>query len=180
VIGNPTGLIGTVSDGIISAFRDNRSIIQITAPISHGSSGSPVMDESGQVIGIATLEIAEGQNLNFAIPVEKVPVDLTQLPKTYVYSGGVFYNQKLYDKAINDYSEAIRLDPTMPSPTTIAESSSKASSTKPSMIITTRSGSIRTLRLRTRIAVLHTNGPVTVTRLTPTLQQHGGLSKGNR
>jgi S1-C subfamily serine protease len=46
--------------------------MQITAPISHGSSGSPVMDETGQVIRIATLGIAEGQNLNFAIPVEKV------------------------------------------------------------------------------------------------------------
>jgi len=54
VIGNPTGLMGTVSDGIISAFRENHSMIQLTAPISHGSSGSPVMDETGQVIGVAT------------------------------------------------------------------------------------------------------------------------------
>ena len=80
VIGNPTGLMGTVSDGIISAFRENHSMIQVTAPISHGSSGSPVMDETGQIIGVATLVIAEGQNLNFAIPVEKVPAGLVQLP----------------------------------------------------------------------------------------------------
>ena len=60
VIGNPTGLTGTVSDGIISAFRENRSLIQITAPISPGSSGSPVMDEDGRVIGVAT-ESVEGQ-----------------------------------------------------------------------------------------------------------------------
>ena len=72
VIGNPTGLTGTVSDGIISAFRRNHSLIQITAPISQGSSGSPVMDENGQVIGVATLLSEEGQNLNFAIPVESV------------------------------------------------------------------------------------------------------------
>ena len=78
VIGNPTGLTGTVSDGIISAFRENRSLIQITAPISHGSSGSPVMDEDGQVIGVATLVSAEGQNLNFAIAVEKVSAALIQ------------------------------------------------------------------------------------------------------
>jgi hypothetical protein len=51
VIGNPTGLTGTVSDGIISAFRENRSLIQITAPIFHGSSGSPAIDETGHVIG---------------------------------------------------------------------------------------------------------------------------------
>ena len=67
VIGNPEGLYGTVSDGIISAFRDNGNIIQITAPISPGSSGSPVLNEKGQVIGIATYSGKEGQNLNFAI-----------------------------------------------------------------------------------------------------------------
>jgi Trypsin-like peptidase domain len=67
VIGNPEGLQGTVSDGIISAFRDDRAYIQITAPISPGSSGSPVLDESGQVIGMATLGYRGGENLNFAI-----------------------------------------------------------------------------------------------------------------
>src|ERR1700692_3684416 len=66
VIGNPTGLTGTVSDGIIAAFRKNHSFIQITAPISPGSSGSPVLDEGGNVIGVATLISEEGQNLNFA------------------------------------------------------------------------------------------------------------------
>ena len=72
VIGNPAGLEGTVSDGVISAFRDNRTMIQITAPISHGSSGSPVLDESGRVLGIATLVLQEGQNLSFAISAETV------------------------------------------------------------------------------------------------------------
>jgi hypothetical protein len=72
VIGNPEGLYGTVSDGIISAFRDNGKMIQITAPISPGSSGSPVLDENGQVIGIATLFGREGQNLNFAVSVTAI------------------------------------------------------------------------------------------------------------
>jgi hypothetical protein len=72
VIGNPEGFEGTVSDGIISAFRENRSLIQITAPVSHGSSGSPVLNESGQVLGIATLVAQEGQNLNFAISAEAI------------------------------------------------------------------------------------------------------------
>lgn len=72
VIGNPSGLTGTVSDGIISAFRKDPDYIQITAPVSPGSSGSPVMDESGKVIGVATWQKTEGQNLNFAIPVETV------------------------------------------------------------------------------------------------------------
>jgi hypothetical protein len=72
VIGSPEGLQGTVSDGIISAFRENRSMIQITAPISPGSSGSPVMNESGEVIGVATMVTKAGQNLGFAIPAEEV------------------------------------------------------------------------------------------------------------
>jgi hypothetical protein len=72
VIGNPEGLEGTVSDGIISAFRDNRSMIQITAPMSSGSSGSPVLDEAGNVIGIVKQMLKEGQNLNFAISSESI------------------------------------------------------------------------------------------------------------
>jgi FKBP-type peptidyl-prolyl cis-trans isomerase len=55
------------SDGIISAFRQNRDYIQITAPISPGSSGSPVLDDDGKVIGMATLINVNGQNPNFAI-----------------------------------------------------------------------------------------------------------------
>ena len=74
VIGNPLGLEGTVSDGIVSAVRDIPAfgkIIQLSAPISPGSSGSPVVDMKGQVIGIATFQMAEGQNLNFAIPSQR-------------------------------------------------------------------------------------------------------------
>jgi len=75
VIGNPLGLEQTVSDGIVSAVRDIPSfgkIIQITAPISAGSSGSPVVNMKGEVIGIATFQIIGGQNLNFAIPGERI------------------------------------------------------------------------------------------------------------
>jgi len=79
VIGNPTGLQGTVSDGLIAAFRQNHSLIQITAPISPGSSGSPVLDETGLVIGVATLQRVEGQNLNFAIAVESLSEAVSSL-----------------------------------------------------------------------------------------------------
>lgn len=72
VIGNPEDLQGTVSDGIISAFRNDREYIQISAPISPGSSGSPVLTEDGKVIGVATLSRREGQNLNFAISVDRI------------------------------------------------------------------------------------------------------------
>ena len=126
VIGNPTGLTGTVSDGIISAFRENRSLIQITAPISPGSSGSPVMDANGEVIGVATLQIVQGQNLNFAVAVEEVFADLKQLPaeqssgpalptaadaKVYYDRGFDSFLKLDCAKAISDFTEAIRLDP---------------------------------------------------------------------
>jgi hypothetical protein len=69
--GNPMGLEGTFSDGIISAIRNSgsRRLLQIAAPISPGSSGGPVLNEGGLVIGIAVGTFTEGQNLNFAIPV---------------------------------------------------------------------------------------------------------------
>ncbi len=66
VVGNPEGWEGTFSQGIISGFRRD-SYIQITAPISHGSSGGPVLNNLGEVIGMATAVVREGQNLNFAI-----------------------------------------------------------------------------------------------------------------
>jgi len=89
VIGNPEGLQGTVSDGIISAFRLNRSYIQITAPISPGSSGSPVLDENGEVIGVASQQLMEGQNLNFAIAVEQIKAALSILQRQSAAPKGV-------------------------------------------------------------------------------------------
>lgn len=74
-IGNPEGLEGTVSEGIISGFRkvdDKFRLMQITAPISPGSSGGPVINQKGQVIGIASASIMLGQNLNFAVPSQKL------------------------------------------------------------------------------------------------------------
>ncbi len=75
VYGSPLGWENTVSDGIVSAIRDIPDygrVIQITAPISSGSSGSPVLNMQGEVIGVATFQSIEGQNLNFAIPSESI------------------------------------------------------------------------------------------------------------
>lgn len=71
VVGNPEGLEGTFSGGIVSALRGNK-YIQITAPISHGSSGGPVLNRLGEVVGVAVGTIENGQNLNFAIPVSQL------------------------------------------------------------------------------------------------------------
>lgn len=75
VIGTPLGLEKTVSDGIVSAVREIPGfgkVIQLTAPISRGSSGSPVVNMKGEVVGVATFFVVAGQNLNFAIPAERI------------------------------------------------------------------------------------------------------------
>ena len=76
-MGNPEGLKKTVSDGIISTlYRRLEDFdydhIQTTAPISKGSSGGPLMNMRGEVIGVNTLTYMTGQNLNFAVPIDMV------------------------------------------------------------------------------------------------------------
>lgn len=68
-IGSPLGLFNSVSDGIISGFRtiDTVDMMQFTAPISHGSSGGAVLNLFGEVIGISTAGIDQGQNINLAV-----------------------------------------------------------------------------------------------------------------
>ena len=80
VLGSPAGLSGTLSDGIVSAIRPEGlaeysppgeatpPVFQISAAISPGSSGSPVMNLSGEVVGVAVSQLRFGQNLNFAVP----------------------------------------------------------------------------------------------------------------
>jgi tetratricopeptide (TPR) repeat protein len=79
-IGNPIGLEKSMSQGLVSALRNwkGRSLIQVTAPLSHGSSGGPILNDRGEVVGIAVGMIEEGQNLNFAIPVEVLRQLLTK------------------------------------------------------------------------------------------------------
>jgi WD40 repeat protein len=74
VIGNPQGLENTITDGLLSARRywDSHQLLQISAPISPGSSGSPVFDSGGRVIGVAMAILMGGQNLNLAVPINDV------------------------------------------------------------------------------------------------------------
>ena len=66
--GSPLGMQGTVSTGIVSARRIHKgvAVIQTTAPISQGSSGGPLINSRGEVIGVNSFMVADGQNLNFA------------------------------------------------------------------------------------------------------------------
>jgi len=76
VAGSPQGLVGTISKGIVSSIRKfhpyDYDMIQISAPISHGSSGGPVVNSNGELIGISVSTLSEGQNLNFAVPVKYI------------------------------------------------------------------------------------------------------------
>ncbi len=70
-VGNPLGLSRTVSEGIVSAMRlyDGRELMQMSAAISPGSSGGPVLNARGEVVAVATSYLKVGQSLNFAVPV---------------------------------------------------------------------------------------------------------------
>jgi S1-C subfamily serine protease len=72
-IGNPLSLESTVSNGIVSGIRtvkeEGGKYLQITAPISPGSSGGPLFNMAGEVVGITTMHLRGGENLNFAIPI---------------------------------------------------------------------------------------------------------------
>jgi S1-C subfamily serine protease len=69
-VGNPQGLEGTFSQGIISSIRQMGSdmLLQTTAPISPGSSGGPVVNDQAKVIGVAAATLKEGQNLTLRFP----------------------------------------------------------------------------------------------------------------
>ncbi len=71
-IGNPLGVLDySVSNGLISSVRKlgpELTVLQISAPISQGSSGGPLFNQFGDVVGVTTAIITAGQNLNLAVP----------------------------------------------------------------------------------------------------------------
>lgn len=85
IVGNPLGLEGSVSEGLVSAVREIPAfgkVFQTTAAISPGSSGSPVLEMKGQVVGVATFYLSGGQSLNFAIPSQRIAQMHSQNLKT--------------------------------------------------------------------------------------------------
>jgi serine protease Do len=75
-IGNPLGVLDySVSGGLLSSVRvvsEKLTVLQISAPISQGSSGGPLFNQFGEVIGVTTAIITAGQNLNLAVPANYV------------------------------------------------------------------------------------------------------------
>ena len=127
VAGNPLGFDGTFSDGIISGRRDRytKERLQMTAPISPGSSGGPVLNVKGRVIGVSVSSHRrlDAQNLNFAIPSNILKALLSRAgavkpflhenqsisAETYFFRGNVNYESGLYWAAIGNFNAAIHL-----------------------------------------------------------------------
>jgi tetratricopeptide (TPR) repeat protein len=78
-LGSPQGLEGTASEGIVSAVRlvGKARHLQITAPISKGNSGGPVLNLRGEVVGIAVFYLKDSQSLNFAVAINEIRPDLS-------------------------------------------------------------------------------------------------------
>lgn len=134
VVGSPMGLEKTVSEGIVSAVRSAPGLgefFQISAPISRGSSGGPVINMKGQVVGVVSFMVIFGQNLNFAVPADEIsklkplpePVSLAewthrkslQQPDRAAElcrEGFQFSVDGQYGKALDFYRSATEKDPT--------------------------------------------------------------------
>ena len=138
--GSPLGLQQSVSEGIVSAVREseelkafgpmeiNARLIQTTTPISKGNSGGPLVNMQGLVVGVNTMTFRPlgGENINFAVAMSELPSlvlakseSATPLPakvpeddvQRIVSRGRSQHVAGNYDRAIADFTEAIRLDP---------------------------------------------------------------------
>ena len=123
-VGSPFGLENTVTEGIVSGFRElddesvnlSGTIIQFSAPVSSGSSGSPMFDRHGDVVGIVSAKISRGEGLGFAVPISDLNYLLNRIGETELMDigqsgGGSRFSYKI-PKAIlenahyQDYLEA--------------------------------------------------------------------------
>ena len=129
VIGSPQLLEQTVSEGIVSAIRTDThkgQAIQMTAPISPGSSGGPVINLKGEVVGVSTFFREGGQNLNFAIPGFRIlalkpgpgrplaelysPPQQEKAKQAYA-EGKRLFEAKDYQRALVAFKQAVKVEP---------------------------------------------------------------------
>jgi Flp pilus assembly protein TadD len=126
-IGCPEGLTNTLSEGLVSGLRGTRAgvpIIQTNAAISHGSSGGPLLSPDGRVVGVTSAGLQDGQNLNFAIPAERVRALLKMKPMamsitavagdaaTFLARANEYSKKGQEAEAVEALETAIRMDPT--------------------------------------------------------------------
>jgi tetratricopeptide (TPR) repeat protein len=123
-IGNPRGLENTVSQGIISGKREitkDAYLLQTSAPISPGSSGGGLFDESGRLLAIIVSYLEDSQNLNFAIPIHyadfaamrKLDQQIAAAPAGvdgYLARAQAYLDVEEYELALVDLRQALQLD----------------------------------------------------------------------
>jgi S1-C subfamily serine protease len=118
---NPRGLEGTFTEGNVSAYRKTERFVdplmQISAPISPGSSGGPVLDRYGQVVGVVVATFKDAQNINFAVPAKHVEALLSSATSPTVPSARpevsstlqvTLTPQELYYKGLEDLDSGNR------------------------------------------------------------------------
>lgn len=99
-IGSPLGLLNSISEGIVSGFvHDSLNTIQFTAAISHGSSGGPLFDDHGNVVGVTYASYEAGQSLNLAVPINTVNDLWEKAENIEPLSVEAFYN--LFEHALS-------------------------------------------------------------------------------
>lgn len=97
-IGNPYGLVGSMTTGVISALGRTitedytggfaiANVIQTSAPINPGNSGGPLLNLNGEVVGITTAIVSDSQGLGFAIPSNTLLKEIYALATTGEYRG---------------------------------------------------------------------------------------------
>ncbi len=123
-IGSPLGLENTISEGIVSGTRSElgktkQSFIQITASLSPGSSGGAVLNGAGELVGISSMGLRDGNNLNFAIPINeiyKIKLDSYNDRKklealNFFYQGKNLYEEGNNEEAIKFYTKFLEMFP---------------------------------------------------------------------
>ena len=125
VISSPIGLPNVVSDGLISSLwkLDDINLIQTTAPVSKGSSGSPLFNTKGEVIGITSFILTSGQNLNFAVPINAV--------KPLIASSAVMMTLGELTALMDDEAESSEPSPPQPSSPASPQTAIRPPSTPP-------------------------------------------------
>ena len=147
-VGNPHGLANSVSDGIISAVRqeDGARLLQITAPISPGSSGGPLLNDGGEVIGV-TQATVEGQNLNFAVPANYLKPMVRFLNRSTMrplseFNAGKFETAESTQNTVETKKEQMKADVTLDGAWSATISDAKGSATVQFNLIQSSDGDV--------------------------------------
>ncbi len=123
-LGAPLGLEQTFADGLVSSIRHDShgQVIQVTVPISPGNSGSPIMNEEGDVVAVATFKNLGGENINFGVAIDEGKVE-SMKSNPFAVNNGQFNNKDgfLVLNIPSDYDENLVLNAVLFKPdTTVA------------------------------------------------------------